>query len=46
MGRDRLFTLLGDHKLLIDTKKKNPKTTQSNHWFRPYPNLSIDMIVD
>lgn len=46
MGRDKLFTLLRNHKLLIDTKKKNPKTTQSNHWFRRYPNLIIDMKVN
>lgn len=46
MGRDKLFTLLRNHKLLIDTKKRNPKTTQSNHWFRRYPNLTIDMKVN
>ena len=37
--RDKLFTILRNHKLLIDTKRRNPKTTQSNHWFRRYPNL-------
>lgn len=39
LGRDKLFTILRNHKLLIDTKRRNPKTTQSNHWFRRYPNL-------
>lgn len=39
IGRDKLFTILRNHKLLIDRKRRNPKTTQSNHWFRRYPNL-------
>lgn len=39
VGRDKLFTILRNNQLLIDTKKRNPKTTQSNHWFRRYPNL-------
>ena len=42
MGRDKLFTLLRNHKLLIDRKRRNPKTTQSHHWFRRYPNLIKD----
>ena len=43
MGRDKLFTLLRNHKLLIDRKRRNPKTTQSHHWFRRYPNLVKDV---
>jgi len=39
MGRDKLFTLLRNHKLLIDRKRRNPKTTQSHHWFHRYPNM-------
>ena len=39
IGRDKLFTILRNHKLPIDRKRGNPKTTQSNHWFRRYPNL-------
>ena len=39
IGRDKLFTILRNHKLLIDRKRRNPKTTQSNHGFRHYPNL-------
>lgn len=45
MGRDKLNTLLRDHGLLITRKRRNPKTTQSNHWFRRYPNLTKDLEV-
>lgn len=31
IGRDKLFTVLRNHKLLTDRKRRNPKTTQSNH---------------
>jgi putative transposase len=41
--RDKLFTLLKKLKLLIDRKGRNPKTTQSHHWFRRYPNLIIEI---
>lgn len=46
MGRDKLFTLLRTHKLLIDTKRRNPKTTQSNHWFHKYNNMTKNLIVN
>ena len=39
IGRDKLFTILRNNKLLIDRKRRNPKTTQPHHWFRRYPNL-------
>jgi transposase InsO family protein len=39
MGRDKLNTLLRSHGLLITKRKRQPKTTQSNHWFRKYSNL-------
>jgi transposase InsO family protein len=45
IGRDKLFTILRNHKLLIDRKRRNPKTTQSNHWFHKYPNMTKDLIV-
>lgn len=45
MGRDKLFTLLRNHKLLIDRKRRNPKTTQSNHWFHRYPNMTKDLAI-
>lgn len=45
LGRDKLFSLLRKHKLLIDRKRRNPKTTQSNHWFHRYPNRVKDLII-
>jgi transposase InsO family protein len=42
MGRDALFDLLSAHGMLIRTRKRNIKTTCSNHWLRKYPNLIID----
>ncbi len=39
VGRDRLFTLLREHRLLIPTKRAYHKTTHSHHRFRKHPNL-------
>ncbi|RIJ45244.1 IS3 family transposase [Maribellus luteus] len=39
MGRDALFSLLADEDLLIRKRKRMHITTNSNHWFRKYPNL-------
>jgi transposase InsO family protein len=39
IGRDRLFTLLREHDLLIAPKKKYVKTTNSYHRFHKYNNL-------
>jgi len=40
IGRDKLFDLLSAHGLLIRRRKRRyPKTTDSNHRFRKYPNL-------
>jgi putative transposase len=36
IGRDKLFTILRTYNLLVDRKRRNPKTTQSNHWFQKY----------
>jgi transposase InsO family protein len=42
IGRDALFELLADNKLLIRKRKcKVPRTTFSDHWLRKYPNLII-----
>jgi putative transposase len=44
MGRDALFRILQDNNLLIrKRKRKVPRTTFSDHWFRKYPNLIIGM---
>jgi len=45
IGRDKLYTILGKRKLLIDRKRRSPRTTQSNHWFRRYPNLIKEMEI-
>jgi len=45
MGRDKLHKLLLENNLLIKRKKLVPKTTNSNHWMRKYPNLIKDMEI-
>jgi transposase InsO family protein len=43
MGRDALFDLLRFHSLLISKRRSfKPKTTDSNHWMKKYPNLIKD----
>ena len=39
LGRDQLFSLLQDHKLLIRQRRRKVITTNSRHWMRKYPNL-------
>ena len=39
IGRDSLFDLLAENKLLIRKRKRKVNTTQSNHWLKKYPNL-------
>jgi transposase InsO family protein len=42
IGRDRLFRLLGRHKLLIELRRNYRRTTNSMHRFRKYRNLIKD----
>jgi putative transposase len=46
MGRDQLFDLLMEHRLLIKKRRRRVSTTDSNHRFRKYPNLikAIELI--
>lgn len=44
-GRDYLFDLLGEHKLLIRRRKRRVYTTDSKHWMDKYPNLIKDLII-
>jgi putative transposase len=45
-GRDKVHSLLRKYGLLINKKRRNPKTTQSNHhWFRKYPDLTKELEV-
>ncbi len=45
IGRDRLFTLLREHQLLIAPKKKYVKTTNSYHRFHKYRNLIKELDI-
>lgn len=48
IGRDRLFDLLRNHRLLISPKRAYHKTTHSHHRFRKHPNLvksGVDQVV-
>jgi putative transposase len=44
-GRDKLFTLLRKHQMLILPKRRYVQTTMSKHWLRKYPNLVKDIVV-
>jgi putative transposase len=44
IGRDKLFRILREEDLLVKTKKKYAKTTDSRHWMRKHPNLMKDII--
>ena len=44
-GRDYLFDLLGEHKLLIRRRKRRVYTTDSKHWMDKYPNLIKDLVI-
>lgn len=39
IGRDYLFDLLQEHKLLVRQRKRKAITTDSRHWMRKYSNL-------
>ena len=42
IGRDGFFNLLSQYHLLIRTRKRTVRTTQSHHWLKKYPNLIKD----
>lgn len=44
-GRDYLFDLLSEHKLLIRQRKRKAITTDSRHWMRKYGNLVKELVV-
>lgn len=39
IGRDYLFNLLAEHRLLVRRRKRKMLTTDSRHWMRKYSNL-------
>lgn len=45
MGRDKLHELLTQNGLLIRRKRGVPKTTNSRHWLKKYPNLILELVV-
>ena len=45
IGRDALFGLLAEHKLLIRQRKRKVITTNSNHWMRKYSNLVKKLVI-
>jgi transposase InsO family protein len=45
VGRDYLFDLLDEHKLLIRQRKRKVFTTDSRHWMRKYANLTKELVI-
>lgn len=46
MGRDALFDLLANNKMLVKRRKKAVYTTNSFHYLRKYPNLIRDLVPE
>lgn len=44
-GRDKFFDILREENLLVRYRKRFIKTTQSNHKYRKYPNLLLDLDI-
>lgn len=44
LGRDAFFDLLRRHELLVRIRRRKTITTDSNHYWRRYPNLIKDFI--
>ena len=42
-GRDKFYFLLREHGLLVKRGRRGPRTTNSNHLYRKYPNRIRDM---
>jgi transposase InsO family protein len=45
VGRDYLFDLLAQHKLLVRKRKRKVCTTDSRHWMRRYANLTTQLAI-
>lgn len=46
MGRDALFNLLAENKLLVKKRRRQFLTTFSHHWLRKWPNLIREMEIN
>ena len=44
LGRDQLFDLLRFYGLLMRRRRRAVKTTNSHHWLKKYPNLTVDLL--
>jgi transposase InsO family protein len=42
-GRDKFCNLLSEHGLLVRRRRRNPRTTNSNHFYRKYSNQIKDL---
>ena len=45
LGRDKLHKILQDHNLVLRQRRQVPKTTDSDHGLKKYPNLLIDRVI-
>mgnify|MGYP000910963429 CR=1 FL=1 len=45
IGRDYLFNLLSEHKLLVKQRRRSVVTTDSRHWMRKYTNLIKNVAI-
>lgn len=45
IGRDKLFELLRNNNMLVSKKRRRVFTTQSKHWLKKYPNLTIGLDI-
>jgi transposase InsO family protein len=45
IGRDGLFRLLKEHDMLVKRKRKYAITTDSNHRFRKWPDLTHSLVI-
>lgn len=46
VGRDYLFNLLEEHRMLIRQRRRTVITTNSRHWMHKYTNLVKEMVID
>ena len=45
MGRDKLAKLLRKHGLFVRKHRRSPKTTNSRHWLKKYPDLIKELVI-
>ena len=45
IGRDQLFQLLRFHGLLVRRRNRSVKTTNSHHWLKRFPDLTVELAI-